>query len=355
MRVAVNSAIDLRGISGTARSVAVIRQSLHRLGNVDVTDVSPTRVPDRGKLRNAFDQAAWDFWSASRACRAADVLISPCNMGAARPRQGHVLVVHDTMALDVAELFDPGYRTFFRALVGLSVRRSNVVLVPSQYTASRISARWPGAHIVVAPWPLRAPLVERSRDRPIGERRVLMVGVTEPYKNHLVGIDAIAQARQLTGEDLKLTLVGPPGRAEAAVVAAMDRADPKREWLERRVSATDQELDDLYARAWVLIQPSVLEGFGFPVAEAAGLGLPVVHSGRGALSEIVDAGVTEPDDPASYVRRLHALMDEGVYSAEVERHAEVRSRLSADAFDTKIRQALDEATVRRSAGAHRAT
>jgi glycosyltransferase involved in cell wall biosynthesis len=346
MRVAVNSAIDLRGISGTARSVEMIRRSLIRLGGIEVVDVSPRHPPDRSKVRNALDQASWDFWLAARACPDAEVLVSPCNLGAARRRQGHILVVHDTMPFEVPEMFDPAYRMFFKTLVGVSVRRSDVVLVPSQYTASKIRSRWPAANVIVAGWPIRGSLAEPVRDRAGGHRRVLMVGVTEPYKNHLVGLEAVAQCRDMSGTDLKLTLVGPAGRAEPAVIAAMARLDPRQEWIERRISVSDAELALLYARSWALLQPSVLEGFGFPVAEAAALGLPVIHSGRGSLPEIIDAGVAEPDEPANYALRLRALMDDGAYQAESARHVEVRERLSEDAFDAKVRRALLEATSR---------
>ncbi len=346
IRVAVNSAIDLRGISGTARSVAMIRQSLDRIGGIEVVSVLPPHPPDRSKVGNALDQAVWDFWFAARAHPDAEVLISPCNMGAARRGQGHILVVHDTMAIDVAELFDRAYRMYFKMLVGISVRSADVVLVPSRYTAARIRLRWPVANVIVAPWPIRRSLALRSMKRPVSQWEVLMVGVTEPYKNHVVGLEAVAQCRAMTGEDLRLTLVGPAGRAEPAVSDAIGRLDPRGEWTERRVSVGDDELDNLYAHAWALLQPSVLEGFGLPVAEAAALGLPVVHSGRGALPEIVDAGVDEPDEPASYARRLGALMDEDLYLAEVNRGADVRRRLSEDAFDMKVRQAVEQAARR---------
>src|SRR5204863_6367 len=47
----------------------------------------------------------------------------------------------------------------------------------------------------------------------------------------------------------------------------------------------DDELPSLYARARVLLMPSLYEGFGLPVLEAMASGTPVVAANRGALPE----------------------------------------------------------------------
>ncbi len=49
---------------------------------------------------------------------------------------------------------------------------------------------------------------------------------------------------------------------------------------------TDNELSFLYQKAVALVFPSIVEGFGFPILEAMGAGLPVITSRGSSLGEI---------------------------------------------------------------------
>jgi len=69
-----------------------------------------------------------------------------------------------------------------------------------------------------------------------------------------------------------------------------------------------------YRLADVMVSPSLLEGFGFTVAEAMSCGLPVVVSDAGALPELVVEGqsgfVCAGGDAASFTRSLLRLLDD---------------------------------------------
>ena len=56
-------------------------------------------------------------------------------------------------------------------------------------------------------------------------------------------------------------------------------------------------LEQLLASATLLVQPSLEEGFGLPVAEAMAAGIPVAVSTGGALAEIVRGAAVEMFDP----------------------------------------------------------
>jgi glycosyltransferase involved in cell wall biosynthesis len=308
MRVGINCAIATRGISGSSRGLDHLLRALHEIADLDIAEAWPNVGLRQNRVWNAVAQAGWDLYSAARATPSAEVFISPCNIGRAGSRQRHVLVLHDTMVLDRPDLFDPAYARYARLLFGYSVRGADAILVPSRYTESRLLARWPDAPpVLVAPWPL-----EVSRHGPrdsAAPRNVLMVGATEPNKQHVLGIAAVELARKCSQEDLYLTIVGPCGRGELEVAAALEAADPNRLWTARKVNASDAELDALYRSAWLLLQPSQMEGYGLPVGEAASRGIPVFHSGRGALSEIAPAAVASPDDPASYAAQICSLLE----------------------------------------------
>jgi glycosyltransferase involved in cell wall biosynthesis len=144
-----------------------------------------------------------------------------------------------------------------------------------------------------------------------------MVGATEPHKRQVTGITAVKLARDTSGEDLRLTIVGPRGHAEEEIAAAMQAADPGRGWISRRINVPEAELEKLYERAWLLLQPSLMEGYGLPVGEAAIRGVPALHSGQGALSEIAPKAVASPEEPASYASEICLLLDDARYSQAV--------------------------------------
>jgi glycosyltransferase involved in cell wall biosynthesis len=316
MRVGINCAIATRGISGSSRGLDHLLGALHEIADLDVMEAWPTGGFRRSRLWNAVTQASWDLHLAARSTPSAEVFISPCNIGRAARRQHHMLVLHDTTVLDHPNLYDPGYARYARTLFGRSVHSADVILVPSHYTQRCLVARWPDAPpVLVAPWPLEQRAPERYGSD--ASKQILMVGATEPNKQHTLGIAAVELARQRSQEHLCLTIIGPRGRAEREVAATLGAADPDKKWTARKINVSDTELEELYRSAWLLLQPSQIEGYGLPVGEAASRGIPVLHSGRGALNEIAPAAVASPDDPASYAAEICALLERGRYSRAV--------------------------------------
>lgn len=335
MEVAVNCAIATRGISGSARGLEHLLRALHGASGVDVREVWPGYRLRRSRWWNASVQASWDLARAAHSARSADVLVSPCNVGRARAGQRHVLVLHDTTVLDEPQFFDRGYAAYARATFGLSVRCADAIIVPSSFTLGRVRARWPDAPPAkVAYWPLEG--VKREDQHWERRRPILMVGSTEAHKNHRLAIEAVATARAASGEDLRLLVVGPEGRAESEVSHALRRHDPSGSWTTRLRAVSDSELAGCYAAAWVLLQPSRFEGYGLPVGEASIHGVPSVHSGRGALSEIAPGAVAQPDRPESYAQALCSLLDDTVYRKAATAAYDRSSRLTPARFRSDV-------------------
>lgn len=74
---------------------------------------------------------------------------------------------------------------------------------------------------------------------------------------------------------------------------------------------TDEELITLYTNALCLVQPSLLEGFGLTVLEAAACDTPVVVSDAGSLPEVVGTrdGLFDPRDKQALTDRLIEVFD----------------------------------------------
>lgn len=147
-------------------------------------------------------------------------------------------------------------------------------------------------------------------------RYALVVGTVEPRKNHRVLLDAFEEL-WARGVDLHLVVVGRPGWENDAVVRRLEehpRAGDTLHWFR---SAGDALLWRLYEQALVVAVPSATEGFGLPVVEAFGHGVPVVASDRGALPEVGGelAEYVAPDDVAGWAAALARHLDEPAHHA----------------------------------------
>lgn len=337
MKVVLNAAILQRGISGTANVTNMLASALAKHPDIELILVQPLSPPGESRLANAAKAASWDLLGAARAVPNYDRLISPCNIGRGKPSKPHLLVVQDTMVLDHPSLFDRGYVQYARLLFTISVRSASRILTASEYSASRIRARWSDAPpIDVIHWPISGPLSAALRMNFESPFKVLMVGATEPHKNHVVGIDAVRLSRLITGVPIELTLVGPEGRAETAVREMARLVDPASEWIKRIVNASQDELEVLYQESSLLLQPSLDEGFGLPLLEAARHLLPVVHSGAGSMAEVHPDGNAGGTDAIRLSRRICVLLEPHNYRRGSEASQQVALRHSFDDFAERL-------------------
>lgn len=150
---------------------------------------------------------------------------------------------------------------------------------------------------------------------------LLHVGSLEPRKN-LAGV--IAAFEVLSADlrrDLKLVVVSSGGWREREVRARLD-AMVRAERALVFGGLTAYELAAIYSGAEALVYPSLVEGFGLPVAEAMACGTPVVTSDRSSLKEISGnaAVLVDPDDPSAIAAGVERILrDSSLRNQLVER------------------------------------
>jgi len=151
---------------------------------------------------------------------------------------------------------------------------------------------------------------------------VVAVGALTPEKGHATLIDAFAHVVR-TRPSLRLRLLGDGPERETLIARAA------RLGISSRVELMGEVADpaDWMAGAELLIQPSYREALGTAVLEAMALGIPVVASRTGGLTELLDGGaglLVPPHDVAALAEGIAALLDAPDRRANLVRAARAR-------------------------------
>ncbi|MDP3339105.1 glycosyltransferase family 1 protein [Frigidibacter sp.] len=195
------------------------------------------------------------------------------------------VLVHDTIPLDFPQFSRPHAVEEFGALVEAVVRHADLVICNSAATRDDLArqARRHGplpesivAHLgteVAAPDPAALP-----EGLPLDRPYFLALGTLEPRKNHALLLDVWDHLHATMPEDEvpRLFLVGRRGWRNEELFARLDLSPHLGRTIHKLPGLPDGAVAALMAGARALLMPSLAEGYGLPVAEAAAMGTPVI-------------------------------------------------------------------------------
>jgi len=187
------------------------------------------------------------------------------------------------------------------------------LVAPSHATLEQIRMVHPGAVLMTEVIPHPAPRVEEMQHEHDGS--LLFLGRFD----HRKSIEALLDGCALSGG--KVRLAGPHDEKRKEAI----HAHVRRLGMESRVEFLG-EIDDsmrefLYRRAGVVALISRSEGFGFPVLEALGRGVPVMV-GRGTGAHEIGGDVVLAVDP----QNPEEVADAWRTALETDHRAAVRTR-----------------------------
>jgi glycosyltransferase involved in cell wall biosynthesis len=159
-----------------------------------------------------------------------------------------------------------------------------------------------------------------SSARPLDEDfRLLFVGRLQPHKNQLTLIDTLHELNNMTAAKVRLILAGS---AEPDYLKQIQHRIDQLQLGDQVTLAgkvSDTTLATLYASADLYVSPSRHEGFGMPLIEAMGHGLPVLayKADDTSIEETVGGGglLTDSDSPKSLAATIATLIDEPILRA----------------------------------------
>lgn len=213
-----------------------------------------------------------------------------------------------------------------------SAKAATVQVFNSRHTLQRATALHGEFPRAVVCWlATESDIPSPPRERAAGPPEVLIVGrIGERYKGHE---DLIASWPAVAAAVPKaiLRIVGRgPGEMKLKELAAASGAGSQ---IIFEGFATEERLDELYARAAVFAMPSRGEGFGLVYIEAMRHGLPVIASCHDAAREVVADGETgfavDLDAPGQLAARLVQLLGDRDLAARL---GEAGRRRWADHF-----------------------
>ncbi len=119
---------------------------------------------------------------------------------------------------------------------------------------------------------------------------ILYVGNFYPHKN----VEKLIEAFSNIKDEIQLVLVGPADFFSKRTQVLIERLHQTRRVV-LYPNATDADLIFFYKHAQMLVHPTLSEGFGLPLIEAAYFNLPVVASDIPVFREILDKEYTSFD------------------------------------------------------------
>ena len=260
-------------------------------------------VDERSDPRRRFGQMG------RRRIPRGDVTVFMCQTRPLATRGPSVVVIHDTIQVAFAQ--SRMSRALRHWYLRRSARSADVVMAVSTWSRDDIIQTLdvdPGRISILHARGLRRPADLSVQTGRRGD--LLYVGSFAHHKNVPFLIRAFGRTQYAqTGGTLRL--VGGDGGETVALQRQMLLPEQGRVYFAGRVS--DAELDDAYRQADAVVQPSLAEGFGLPPREAILRGLPLCHSGRGAMSDITgdDIWVFDPTDEASAAGAIDAAIATG--------------------------------------------
>ena len=239
------------------------------------------------------------------------------------------VLVHDTIPLDHPEFSRPGIPESFARKMQAVAEGADRVIYTTQ-DARGLAERHFRRFGRVPPGLVAGLGVEPARPTPEAlppglDRRpfFLCVGTIEPRKNHAFLLDLWQRMHDTRSEAEvpRLILAGTRGWAGPEVLGRLDSLPFMGRTVLECPGLPDGAIAALMQRATALLFPTLAEGFGLPLVEAAAAGLPAICTPLPVFHEILgDYPVyLNPGDSYSWEQRMGEMMRAGERLGEAGR------------------------------------
>jgi glycosyltransferase involved in cell wall biosynthesis len=294
-------------VSFVNSEAAAVRGFWREIGRV-------VRLPASSRTRLAWAWLETTALPLAAARARVEVLHSPANFGPMAGPFARVLTLHDVLFRRHPEYLTPPMRAGTELLLPPAARRAHRLITVSHASREDIVQLLgvPGDRVDVIPNGWTPPRTDGQARRaratlPLGDRQVaLSVASNVPHKDLGLLIDALALIP--AAERPLLVFAGHGTDADSLRQKTRGRGVDGDAVL--LGSVDDRALEDLYAAASVVVTATRAEGFGLPVLDALGRGVPVACSDIPVLREVLGdlASWFDPGDARSAAHALRTAL-----------------------------------------------
>jgi glycosyltransferase involved in cell wall biosynthesis len=205
-----------------------------------------------------------------------------------------IFFLHDLIPVAYPEYCRPGEAQRHARRVDTMTRHASAVIANSAFTRGQLEAHQanighPIPRCEVVPLGLSDIFLDPPDVAPVTVETpyFVAIGTIEPRKNLTFLLQAWHRwTKAGAAPRARLVIVGRRGWENESVVDLLDRSPALAPSVVEVASLGDQGMVALLKGALALLAPSLVEGFGLPVAEALALGVPVIASDIAAHREV---------------------------------------------------------------------
>lgn len=232
-----------------------------------------------------------------------------------------IITIHDLAFLKFPETTSNKIYKHHSTWVPYSARKCDHIIADSEQTKDDIVELLEIPEYKITSIPLAADdqfcALPESQYLPIvneynlPDRYILFVGTLEPRKNLLGLLKSYLLFRKNSACSDKLVIVGAKGWKYTPIFDFITENNLESEVLFLGY-VDDEHLPALYNGATIFVMPSIYEGFGIPILEAMGCGVPVIGSNVSSIPEVIgDYGVqVAPTDYEGWAQNIHNFMSD---------------------------------------------
>ena len=263
--------------------------------------------------------------------------------------RGEVIVtIHDLGFLNNPELYHPIERIYQKISHRLAVKKADKIIIPSIATKNDVIKFYPQVEdklqVIYHGWdhgsfkPVSDDDKEKIKDKHnLPDNFILYIGRLEAKKN----IINLIKAYQKTDRRWPLVLAGRPGNFGYKEIEELATSEDLKNDVMILGYVSQQNYIRLLGTASLFMFPSKFEGFGIPILEAMGTGVPVLCSGLPVLREIAGDGALffDPDNIGDIQEKMEKLIKDEELRKELI--AKGQTRCQKFSWEATARQTLD--------------
>ncbi len=205
--------------------------------------------------------------------------------------------LHDLIPVEHPEFVEDGMVQRHLRMLRTIIRCVDALIVNSQTTAASFrryvdsfasGARACPGIFVALPGVSAFPLGDSAANRSGADSvpYFVIIGTIEPKKNHLLLFNLWAELANTMKIPPRLLVIGARGWKSGQAVDVLERSHQLHGLIVEHNHLDDTAVGALLRRARAVLLPSLVEGFGLPLAEALASGIPVICSDIPAFREI---------------------------------------------------------------------